>query len=79
MEKKFKEAMEHIDSVSTTADVWTAHKCSYFGMTVHWIDPVSLIAVKLLFVAPGLLADIRMMFWLLKLSTFIVYMVSMGR
>ena len=42
MEKKVREALESIDSVSTTADVWTAHNCSYFGMTVHWIDPVSL-------------------------------------
>ena len=41
MEKKV-EALENIDSVSTTADVWTAHNRSYFGMTVHWINPVSL-------------------------------------
>ena len=42
MEKKVKEALENIDSASTTADVWTAHNRSYFGMTVHWINPVSL-------------------------------------
>ena len=33
MEKKVREALESIDSVSTTADVWTAHNCSYFGTT----------------------------------------------
>lgn len=42
MEKKVKGALEAIDSVSTTADVWTAHNRTYCGMTVHWIDPVSL-------------------------------------
>jgi len=42
MERKVKESLENIDSASTTADVWTAHNRSYFGMTVHWIDPVSL-------------------------------------
>jgi len=42
MVKKVKEALEHPDSVSTTADVWTAHNHSYFGMTVHWIDLNSL-------------------------------------
>ena len=42
MEKKVREALESIDSVSTTADVWTGHNRSYFGMTVHWIGPVSL-------------------------------------
>ena len=41
-EKKVKEALENIDSASITADVWTAHNRCYFGMTVHWIDPVSL-------------------------------------
>jgi len=37
MEKKVKEGLELIDSVSTTVDVWTPHNCSYFGITVHWI------------------------------------------
>ena len=40
--RKVKEALESIDSLSTTADVWTAHNHSYFGMTIHWIGPVSL-------------------------------------
>ena len=35
MEKKVKEALENIDSVSSTADVWTAHNHSYFGMIVY--------------------------------------------
>lgn len=30
-----------INWVATTADGWTAHKKSYLGMTVHWIDPVT--------------------------------------
>uniref|UniRef100_H3A6Y5 BED-type domain-containing protein n=1 Tax=Latimeria chalumnae TaxID=7897 RepID=H3A6Y5_LATCH len=28
-----------IKSVCTTADIWTAHNKSFFGMTCHWIDP----------------------------------------
>uniref|UniRef100_H3A5J1 BED-type domain-containing protein n=1 Tax=Latimeria chalumnae TaxID=7897 RepID=H3A5J1_LATCH len=31
-----------IKSVCTTADIWTAHNKSFFGMTCHWIDPTSL-------------------------------------
>uniref|UniRef100_H2ZRI5 HAT C-terminal dimerisation domain-containing protein n=1 Tax=Latimeria chalumnae TaxID=7897 RepID=H2ZRI5_LATCH len=31
-----------IKSVCTTADIWTAHKKSFFGMMCHWIDPTSL-------------------------------------
>ena len=46
MEKKVKEALESIDAASTTADVWTAHNRSYFGMTVHWINPFSLSCCK---------------------------------
>ena len=38
MVKKVKEALEGVDGVSTTADVWTANHRSYIGMTVHWID-----------------------------------------
>ena len=71
MEKKVKEALENIDSASTTADVWTAHNRSYFGMTVHYglIHSASITA-KLLFVAPGLLADTHIMYWLLKLRVY---------
>jgi len=75
MEKKVKAALETIDSVSTTADIWTAHPRSYFGMTVHWINPITLNAVRLLYAAPGLLAGTHMMSWLLKLNT---CMASMG-
>ena len=35
---KVKEALDRVDHVSTTADVWTAHYRSYLGMTAHWID-----------------------------------------
>ena len=42
IEKKLKATLGTIDSVSTTADVWTAHNRSYFGMTVHCIDSGSL-------------------------------------
>ena len=38
MVKKIKGALGEVDSVSTTADVWTANHRSYLGMTVHWID-----------------------------------------
>ena len=72
MERKVKEALENIDSTSTTADVWTAHNSSYFGIGL--IPSASVIA-KLQFAAPGLLADIRMMHWLLKFGTCIEPMV----
>ena len=38
MVKNVKRVTKAVDGVSTTADVWTAHHCSYLGMTVHWID-----------------------------------------
>ena len=31
-----------VSFVATTADSWSAHQRSFLGMTVHWIDPVSL-------------------------------------
>nr|XP_014350595.1 PREDICTED: uncharacterized protein LOC106705523 [Latimeria chalumnae] len=31
-----------IKSICTTADIWTAHNKSFFGMTCHWINPTSL-------------------------------------
>uniref|UniRef100_H3AIY7 BED-type domain-containing protein n=1 Tax=Latimeria chalumnae TaxID=7897 RepID=H3AIY7_LATCH len=31
-----------IKSICTTADIWTAHNKSFFGMTCHWIDPTLL-------------------------------------
>ena len=42
MVKKVKEILETIDFVSITADVWTTHNRSYLGMTVHWINPITL-------------------------------------
>ena len=42
MIKKVKEALDGVDHVSTTADVWTVHHKSYLGMTAHWIDKKSL-------------------------------------
>ena len=42
MIKKVKEALDGVDHISTTADVWTAHHKSYLGMTAHWIDQKSL-------------------------------------
>ncbi|XP_065908790.1 zinc finger BED domain-containing protein 4-like [Dysidea avara] len=35
-------ALETVETVCTTADVWTANRRSYLGMTVHWIDPSTL-------------------------------------
>ena len=40
MEQKVKTALEVVDAVSTTADVWTGYIRSYLGMTVHWVDPM---------------------------------------
>jgi len=42
MMKKIKETLGKVESVSTTADVWTSQHRSYLGMTVHWIDDKSL-------------------------------------
>ena len=38
MVKKVKEALEGVDGVSATANVWAANHQSYLRMTVHWID-----------------------------------------
>ena len=32
-----KSAMTSVKFVATTADCWTAHRRSYFGVTVHWL------------------------------------------
>ena len=39
MEQRVRNTLDGINFVCTTADVWTAHNKSFFGMTVHWIDP----------------------------------------
>jgi len=46
MMKKIKETFGKVESVSTTADVWTSQRRSYLGMTVHWINDKSLIRQK---------------------------------
>ena len=39
---KVKATLETVERVCTTADVWTASRRSYLGMTVHCIDPSTL-------------------------------------
>ena len=39
---KVKGTLEKMGRVCTTADVWSANRRSYLGMTVHWIDPRTL-------------------------------------
>ncbi|KAF7198979.1 putative LOC107373015-like protein, partial [Nothobranchius furzeri] len=38
METELKAALEEIDHISTTADIWTVHNKSYLGITAHWIN-----------------------------------------
>ncbi|KAI2647786.1 E3 SUMO-protein ligase ZBED1 [Labeo rohita] len=38
MERNLKAALNEIDFVSTTADIWTANNRSYMGVTLHWIS-----------------------------------------
>ncbi|KAK0133195.1 putative AC9 transposase [Merluccius polli] len=42
MENNLKGTMEGVDFVSTTADIWTANNKSFMGVTIHWIDRVTL-------------------------------------
>lgn len=42
MRDRLTEKLAGLRYVCTTADVWTAHGRSFFGMTCHWIDPASL-------------------------------------
>lgn len=42
MRDELMEKLAAVQYVCTTADVWTAHGRSFFGMTCHWIDPASL-------------------------------------
>ena len=42
MMAKFKKILEEVSKVLTTADVWASHNRSYLGMTIHWIDEISL-------------------------------------
>ncbi|KAG1960435.1 hypothetical protein F2P79_006315 [Pimephales promelas] len=38
MERNLKAALNDVDFVSTTADIWTANNRSYMGVTLHWIS-----------------------------------------
>lgn len=38
MERNLKAALNEVDFVSTTADIWTANNRSYMGVTLHWIS-----------------------------------------
>ncbi|QQP56940.1 Uncharacterized protein FKW44_001779 [Caligus rogercresseyi] len=42
MESALKSSLEGIEFVSTTADLWTANNKSFLGVTVHWIDNITL-------------------------------------
>uniref|UniRef100_A0AAZ1X2X1 BED-type domain-containing protein n=1 Tax=Oreochromis aureus TaxID=47969 RepID=A0AAZ1X2X1_OREAU len=42
MERNLKTALNEIDFVSTTADIWTANNRSYMGVTLHWISRTTL-------------------------------------
>ena len=42
MVQRVREALERVEYVSTTVNVWSAHNKSFVGMTAHWIDPVTL-------------------------------------
>ena len=39
---KVKSALKMVERVCTIADVWSANRRSYLGITVHWIDPSTL-------------------------------------
>ena len=38
MERNLKAALNEVDFVSTTADIWTANNRGYMGVTLHWIS-----------------------------------------
>lgn len=42
MKKNLATMLESAKHVCTTADIWSSHNRSFFGMTVHWIDIESL-------------------------------------
>lgn len=43
MKARLVAALNTIQSVCTTVDIWTANNRSYFGMTCHWIDENELV------------------------------------
>ncbi|ROL55589.1 hypothetical protein DPX16_23606 [Anabarilius grahami] len=42
METELKKTFADLEYFSTTADLWTAQNKSFLGITVHWINPVTL-------------------------------------
>lgn len=46
METELKKTFAGLEYVSTTADLWTAQNKSFLGITVHWIDPATLLWKK---------------------------------
>lgn len=42
MNAELKKTFEHVEYISTAADIWTAHNKNYLGVTAHWINPNSM-------------------------------------
>ena len=42
MKGNIRDTLRPLSFVATTTDCWTAHRRSYIGVTVHWIDPETL-------------------------------------
>uniref|UniRef100_A0A3B3QXA7 BED-type domain-containing protein n=1 Tax=Paramormyrops kingsleyae TaxID=1676925 RepID=A0A3B3QXA7_9TELE len=42
MEANLRAALQAVNFVSTTADIWTSHNKSYMGVTIHWFNPCTL-------------------------------------
>lgn len=42
MNDELKKTFKHIEYISTTANILTAHNKIYLGITVHWINPNSI-------------------------------------
>lgn len=42
MQNNLRQKLESIEYVGTTADIWSVSRRSYMGMTIHWLDPLTL-------------------------------------